>query len=106
MADYSSLPGIHDLILYAGIHQIGGCGTHRSRPDLQRRNVPVSKVIVAGAEWEHILGPWLCARTGGHWVPDIGRLIGLVDPDKQLCHAAILYDQFNGASVCMHVASD
>ena len=49
------------------------------------------------------IGPWVCERTGGQWVGD-GACIGL-EKDGQLV-AGVIFDQYNGRSACMHVASD
>lgn len=48
------------------------------------------------------IGPWVCERTGGKYEPGTSAAIGL-EKDGRL-QAGVLYDQFNGRSVCMHVA--
>ena len=58
--------------------------------------------IVSGREW--LLGPWICEKLGISWVPGIGRTIGLLRGNDILC--ALLYENFNGASVHMHVAAE
>lgn len=50
------------------------------------------------------VGQWVCARTGGVWSPVDSRAVGLERDDELV--AGVLYDHFNGVSVCMHVASD
>lgn len=50
------------------------------------------------------IGPWVCARAGGTHIPGSSQAIGL-ERDGELV-AGVLYDQFNGRSVCMHVAAD
>lgn len=50
------------------------------------------------------VGPWVCERTGAAYVPGAGQALGL-ERDGELV-AGVLFDQFNGRSVCMHVASD
>jgi len=50
------------------------------------------------------IGPWVCERTGGHFEPSCSSAIGLEQEGELV--AGVLYDQFNGRSVCMHVASD
>lgn len=53
---------------------------------------------------DDIFGPWLCAKTDSLWLPGRGRTIGV--KDDSTIRAAVLYEDFNGASVLMHVASD
>ena len=50
------------------------------------------------------LGKWLCERTGGTYVPGAGTYIGL-ERNGNLC-AVVGYEDFNGASVRMHVAAE
>lgn len=50
-----------------------------------------------------IIGPWVCERAGGTWIEGRGTAIGLTD-DKQIV-AGVLYEDFNGANVNMHVAA-
>jgi hypothetical protein len=50
------------------------------------------------------IGPWVSEKTGGRWSPGRGTAIGL-EKDGELV-AGVLYDDFNGANVLMHVASD
>lgn len=50
------------------------------------------------------IGPWVCERAGGQWMPGRGTAIGL-ERDGELV-AGVLYEDFNGANVVMHVASD
>lgn len=50
------------------------------------------------------VGPWVCERTGGKFEPGCSAAIGW-EEDGEL-RAGVLYDQFNGRSICMHVASD
>lgn len=50
------------------------------------------------------IGPWVCERTGGTYEPSTSAAIGW-ERDGELV-GAVLYDQFNGRSICMHVASD
>lgn len=55
-----------------------------------------------------IVGPWVCERTGGKY-NGMDRAIGLVEHQGPMITrilAGVLYDQFNGASISMHVASD
>jgi RimJ/RimL family protein N-acetyltransferase len=50
------------------------------------------------------VGPWVCEKTGGVWSPSDATAIGL-EKNGELV-AGVVYDHFNGASICMHVASD
>ena len=50
------------------------------------------------------IGPWVCERAGGTWLPGRGTAIGL-QRDGELV-AGVLYEDYNGANVVMHVASD
>lgn len=59
----------------------------------------MKRVIVDNAR----VGEWVCARTGG--TPDPNTVgIGL-EQDGSLV-AGVLFDNYMGGSVCMHVASD
>lgn len=49
------------------------------------------------------IGPWVCQRTGGVF-DGLGTAIGL-EKNGDLV-AGVLYDQYNGRSICMHVAAD
>lgn len=57
------------------------------------------KRIVCDAER---IGLWVCERAGGSWTPGRGQAIGL-EQDGELI-AGVLYEDFNGANVLMHVA--
>jgi len=50
------------------------------------------------------IGPWVCERTGGTYDPSCSAAIGW-EVDGELV-AGTLYDQFNGRSICMHVAAE
>lgn len=50
------------------------------------------------------VGPWVCARTGGKFEPGCSSAIGWEEGGE--LRAGVLYDQYNGRSICMHVASD
>lgn len=52
---------------------------------------------------ESRIGPWVCKRTGADYVQGTSTAIGL-EKDGQLI-AGVLYDNWNGRSVCMHVAA-
>lgn len=48
------------------------------------------------------VGQWVCARAGGHYVE--GTAIGLAENGRLI--AGVLFDQYNGASIAMHVAAE
>jgi len=48
------------------------------------------------------IGQWVCERTKGAYEPGTSKAIGF-ETDGTLT-AGVLYDMFNGRSVCMHVA--
>lgn len=50
------------------------------------------------------IGPWVCARTGGTFEPGCSTAMGW-EIDGELV-AGVLFDQFNGRSICMHVAAE
>lgn len=50
------------------------------------------------------IGPWVCKKTGGTFEPSTSTAIG-IETDGALT-AGVVYDMFNGRSVCMHVAID
>lgn len=52
-----------------------------------------------------LIGPWVCERTGGSFDQNGSAAIGWIEEDGTLT-AGVLYDQYNGRSICMHVASD
>lgn len=53
---------------------------------------------------QDLMGQWLCERTGGSYVPGAGTYIGL-ERNGELC-AVVAYEDFNGASIRMHVAAE
>lgn len=57
---------------------------------------------VIDSEHERV-GRWLAAKTDGEW-REGATCVGL-ERDGRIV-AAVMYDQFNGASVCMHVAAE
>lgn len=57
-------------------------------------------VIVTGSE----VGEWVCARTKGTWEPGCAQAVGW--SRDGVIVAGVVFDQWNGAQVCMHVASD
>jgi len=52
-----------------------------------------------------IVGPWVCARTGGEFSPIGSSTIGLLDEDGTVVAGAV-YDNFNGTSICVHLAGE
>lgn len=48
------------------------------------------------------IGPWVCDRTGGLFEPSTSSAIGM-EEDGAIT-AGVLFDMFNGRSICMHVA--
>lgn len=50
------------------------------------------------------VGPWVCARTHGKFESSTSEAIGF-ETDGELT-AGVVYDMFNGRSVCMHVAAE
>ena len=53
---------------------------------------------------DKMVGPWICSRIGGQWIPGRGVTIGLVHPEKGLV-AGVLYEDWNGANITGHVAA-
>ena len=51
-----------------------------------------------------IIGPWVCEKAGGTWVPGRGTAIGQVK-DGQL-NAGVLYEDWNGANIMCHIRGD
>jgi RimJ/RimL family protein N-acetyltransferase len=51
-----------------------------------------------------VVGPWVCERTGGTWTPQDSVAIGWEKNGALV--AGVVFDLYNGASICMHVASD
>ena len=49
------------------------------------------------------IGEWVTARAGGDWVPGSGRCLALLEDEKIV--AGVIYDTFNGANICLHVAA-
>jgi L-amino acid N-acyltransferase YncA len=48
------------------------------------------------------IGPWVCERTGGRYEPSTSAAVAM-EEDGAIT-AGVLYDMFNGRSICMHVA--
>lgn len=62
----------------------------------------VSSAITFDRDW---VGPWVCFNTGGHYVAGDSSAIGLIDLKTDELIAGVVYDNYNGRSVCMHVAA-
>lgn len=60
------------------------------------------KELIIGRD--SIVGPWVCARGGGTWTPGRGATVGLADLEHGLL-AGVLFEDFNGANIVMHVAA-
>lgn len=48
------------------------------------------------------IGPWVCERTGGRYEPSTSAAVAM--EEDGVITAGVLYDMFNGSSICMHVA--
>ncbi|MCK9988638.1 MAG: hypothetical protein AzoDbin1_05110 [Azoarcus sp.] len=62
----------------------------------------MGKRIIVGKD--NIVGPWVCSRIDGTWVPGRGSTIGLLHLEHGLI-AGALYEDCNGANVLMHGAA-
>jgi len=62
------------------------------------------KVVVTGRD--EIFGPWLSAKTQGHWMLGKGHTIGLYDTELDAPVAAVYYEGCNGASIMLHCAGE
>lgn len=51
-----------------------------------------------------ILGPWVYARVGGHYIPGSAAAIGRIENNRIV--GGILYEDNNGANVVCHIASE
>lgn len=51
------------------------------------------------------VGPWVCARAGGTWVPGRGTAIGKFGEDGKLV-AGVLYEDWTGANIMCHIAGE
>lgn len=50
------------------------------------------------------IGEWVCDRTGGTWSADATTSLGIAQ--DSILIAGVLYDNFNGANIQMHVAAE
>jgi hypothetical protein len=62
----------------------------------------VSSRIIFDVDW---VGPWVCDRTGGSFSKSDSAAIGLTNPTTDDLIAGVLFDGWNGRSICMHVAA-
>ena len=51
-----------------------------------------------------VIGPWVCERAGGTWLPGRATAIGQMK-DGQI-NAGVLYEDYNGANVVCHIAGE
>lgn len=70
------------------------------RHAVRARGYPVKALVL---EQDERVGRWVCERLGSEWYPGKGIGMGL-EEDGELI-AGVLFDSFNGASICMHVAA-
>ncbi len=49
-----------------------------------------------------IVGPWVCDKAGGTWIPGRGTAIGKLNDAGELV-AGVLYEDWNGANVMCHI---
>ena len=63
------------------------------------------RTVLIGAQHglNDMFGEWICERMDGQWVPGRGQAICVVDSQHGILGGAI-FDSFNGASVCAHIA--
>lgn len=64
----------------------------------------MTKQILIGQD--DYVGKWVCLRAGGQYSG--GTTVGLTELRGAFPSliAGVMYDQFNGASICMHVAAE
>lgn len=53
---------------------------------------------------DHLVGPWVCDRTGGNYVPGDSTTMGLAEDGALI--GGVLFDHYNGRSIAMHVAGE
>jgi RimJ/RimL family protein N-acetyltransferase len=53
-----------------------------------------------------IVGPWVCDRAGGTWTPGRGTAIGKINTLTGELQAGVLYEDWNGANIVMHIAAE
>lgn len=55
---------------------------------------------------DDLIGPWVAEGTGGQWVAGRGTTIGLIDDETQRPLAGVLYEDWNGKNVCVHIRAE
>jgi RimJ/RimL family protein N-acetyltransferase len=50
------------------------------------------------------IGPWVCRRAGGAWIPGRGTAIGKEKAGELV--AGVLYEDWNGANIVCHIAGE
>lgn len=56
------------------------------------------------SEDKFLIGPWVCEKTEGTWSPESMVAMGNVKDGE--VQGGVLYDHYNGKSICMHVAGN
>ena len=59
----------------------------------------MSEIVVS-----HAVGEWVCQQMGATYNPDACVAIGRVDGDRVI--GGVVYDDYNGSSICMHCAGE
>jgi len=68
-----------------------------------RRDQELTSRRIIGGDSE-LVCDWVAARVGAEWSVGKGQGIGLARGEDLI--AGVVFDSFNGASVCMHVAAE
>lgn len=61
----------------------------------------MKQIVIEPAE---TIGRWVAVRTGGSWSPGRGQGIALTEDDQII--AAVLYEDYNGVNVNVHIAAE
>ena len=81
-------------------------GIHELR--VPARGPALSIYTLDGHTWvtfdENIVGPWVCERAGGQYMPGRFKAIGRVRDGKLI--AGVLYEDTNGVNVFCHIAAE
>ena len=59
------------------------------------------KQIIVGSD--DVVGAWVLEQQDSAWTPNRGTTLGLAEDGKLI--AGVVFDSWNGASLCMHVAA-
>lgn len=64
------------------------------------------KIIVPNSP--DVIGPWVCQRVGGEWRTGRAQAMGLVEVTDSIPKiiAGVLYEDYNGSNLFMHVAAE